>query len=96
MIEDENVFLVGGFLDTEVDFRGAIGVYDYFWVLDPVTRTRLIDSWLKTITHLREEHIELTTALQPDDEYGSMAIFSDENAIQVRSPKDNVVQFPKK
>ncbi len=93
-MDDENVFLIAGFIDGPNEFKGAIGVYDYFWVLTPDLRTKLIDSWKKTINELENAHPELNDIFNSEDEYGSMAVFSDEEAVEVRAPKDNIIKFP--
>jgi len=93
-MEDENVFLIAGFIDSPTEYKGAIAVYDYFWALTPDLRQKLIESWKKTLSELENAHYDLNDAFSSDDEYGSMAVFSDEEAVEVRAPKDNILEFP--
>ena len=92
MMEDENIFLFAGFTESPNHFSGAIGVYDYFWALEPSLRVKLIQSWRKTIDVLEESHEELNVEMA-GEEYGSVAIFSDGDIIEVKPPKDNIVPF---
>jgi hypothetical protein len=93
-MDDENIFMVAGFVDTPTEYKGAIGVYDYFWAITPDIRSKLIASWKKSIDQLEADHEALQTAFDAEDEYGSMALFQDEEAVEVRPPSDNVIQFP--
>lgn len=93
-MEDENVFLIAGFIDSPTEYKGAIAVYDYFWALTPDLRQKLIESWKKTLSELENAHSDLNDVFSSDDEYGSMAVFSDEEAVEVRAPKDNILEFP--
>lgn len=93
-MDDENVFLIAGFINGPNVFKGAIGVYDYFWVLTPDLRAKLIESWKKTIDELESAHSDLNDVFHAEDEYGSMAIFCDEEAVEVCAPKDNIIKFP--
>lgn len=93
-MDDENVFLVAGFIDSPTEYKGAIAVYDYFWALAPDLRQKLIESWKKTIDELENSHPDLNDIFNSEDEYGSMAVFSDEESVEVRPPKDNVLKFP--
>lgn len=94
-MEDNNIFMYAGFIDSPSDYRGAIGVYDYFWSLDPTIRDKLISSWKKTIEYLEDRHNEMYDLFDLENEYGSVAIFADEEPIEVRAAPDNVIQFPK-
>ena len=93
-MDDENVFLVAGFIDSPTEYKGATAVYDYFWALTPDLRQKLIESWKKTIDELEKSHPELNDVFNAEDEYGSMAVFSDEEAVESRPPKDNILKFP--
>lgn len=92
-MEDENIFLYAGFVDSIEDYKGSIGVYMYFWTLEPEIRTKLISSWKKTLNYLEEAHIELVEAFDDDDDIGSVVLISDEEAIEVKPAPDNVVPF---
>jgi len=93
-MDDENIFLFAGFVDSPTDYKGAIGVYDYFWVLTPEIRGKLITAWKKTIDHLEQEHDNLSELFEQEEEYGCIAIFHDEEAVEVKKPKDNILHFP--
>lgn len=94
-MDDENIFLIAGFVDDPMDYKGAIGVYDYFWALTPDIRKKLIIAWKKTINYLEEEQDNLQELFDAEEDWGCMALFHDEEAVEIKKPKDNVVQFPK-
>ena len=93
-MDEDNVFLMAGFIDSPTEYKGAIAVYDYFWALAPDLRQKLIESWKKTIDELEKSHSDLNDIFNTEEEYGSMAVFSDEEAVEIRPPKDNILKFP--
>lgn len=95
-MDDDAIFMIGGFIDSPKSFNGAIGVYDYFWSLEPDLRVRLIDSWQKSLDLLKKNHEDMTVHIMDSDDFGNLALFTDGEAVEVKKPKDNVVQFPVK
>lgn len=93
-MEEENVFLTAGFIDFPGDYKGALGVYDYFWMIEPEIRKKLISSWKKSLDYLEEAHLELSDIFE-EEEWGAMALITDEDSIQVKPAPDNVVPFKK-
>lgn len=91
-MDEENVFLSGGVLKNSTEFLAALGVYDYFWALSPEIRSKIISSWKKSPDFLEGAHLEMDF-FDVDDEYGSMAILTDEEPVEVIKYTDNVVPF---
>ena len=92
-MDEDAIFMLGGFVDSPTSFNGAIGVYDYFWSLEPDLRQRLIDSWQKSLDVLKENHLDMTVTIMDSDEFGNLALFMDGEAVEIKKPKDNVIPF---
>lgn len=92
VIDEENIFLFAGFIDYPDSYKGAIGVYDYFWKLTPEVRENLIRSWETSLDSLREKH-DVLEELAQDQQLGSIAVFTDDSPVEIKKPRDNVVPF---
>lgn len=88
MIDDNNMFGYHGVLDKKTHYVPAIGMFDHFWLIRPMTRKKLLEGWIFTLqTILDNEDFE------PEEVVGNVLMFSNEN-VKEEKETDNVVQFP--
>lgn len=88
-MDDHEVFLFAGYIDTPKDYKGAIGIYPYFWSLGPEVQVKLLESWKRNIEYLLSEDLE---DFDIEDE---VLIIADEEPVERKKFKDNVVPFKK-
>ena len=91
-LEEENIFLMAGVLNSPTEFHGGIGVYDYFWALTPDLQQKLLESWRDCINKMLDDD-ELLAEMDPCEAEGNMVIMVNADVVEVRKPQDNVVPF---
>lgn len=91
IIEENNVFSFTGIVETPESYVGAVALYDYFWVLKPELRLKLIKSWIKVLEKCAEEGFLEDVA--PEFAEGAGLVFIDNEPLEIRNVPDNVVPF---
>lgn len=90
-IEESNIFSFAGIVETPEAYYGAIALYDYFWILKPELREKLIRSWISTLEKtLEEDYLE---KVAPTYAEGIAIVMVAEEPIEERSVPDNVIPF---
>jgi hypothetical protein len=87
-LTEENIFGYVGMLDRKTHYVPAMGVFDFFWTLRPLTRKRILEGWVASLNSLIEKE-----DFEPETIGGALLVFPHEDIVEHKE-SDNVVQFP--
>ena len=90
-LEENNLFSFAGIIETDEAYLGALALYDYFWVLKPELRVKLVKSWISILEKCTDE--KFLEDLAPTYAEGTGIILTSEEPVEYRKLPDNVVPF---
>ncbi|MEK9894877.1 MAG: hypothetical protein VW518_00440 [Burkholderiaceae bacterium] len=92
--DEQNIFAWAGTVENREDFSAVVALYDYFWVLKPEVRKKVLTAWIEAFTECLDD--DFLAELAPDFVQGDMVLLTSEDPVEIKDLPENVIPFRRK